>query len=54
MKALFVRYLNEFAGLTIMALMAVALIAGQVDARMGNTVAERAHVTIEFRLTLED
>ena len=32
MKALIMRYLNDIVSLTVMALMAVALIAGQADA----------------------
>jgi len=32
MKALTIRYLNEIVGLTVMALMTVALIAGEADA----------------------
>ncbi len=32
MKALIVRYMNEIVGLTVMALMAVALVAGQSGA----------------------
>ena len=32
MKALIVRYLNEIVGLTVMALMVVALVAGQAGA----------------------
>ena len=32
MKPLIVRYLNEIVGLTVMALMAVALVAGQAEA----------------------
>ena len=54
MKALFLRYLNEFVGLTIMALMAVALIAGQADARTGHAAAEQAHDVIEIRVTVGD
>ena len=34
MKALATRYLNEIVGLAVMALMAVALIAGQADATL--------------------
>ena len=34
MKAFATRYLNEIVGLTVMALMAVALIAGQADATL--------------------
>jgi len=38
MKALIVRYLNEVVGLTVMALMAVALVAGQAGAMGGDAV----------------
>jgi hypothetical protein len=36
MKALIVRYLNEVVGLTVMALMVVALVAGQAGAMGGD------------------
>ncbi len=57
MKALFVRYLNEFIGLTIMALMTLALIAGQADAQVQQAVADhadQAHRVIEIRLSIAD
>lgn len=54
MKALFVRYLNEIVGLTIMVLMTVALIAGQADANVGKGMAEGARDVIEIRLTIEN
>ena len=54
MKALFVRYLNEIVGLTIMALMTVALIAGQADAKFRKAAAEEVRGVIEIRLTIED
>ncbi len=38
MKALIVRYLNEVVGLTVMALMVVALVAGQAGALGGDAV----------------
>ncbi len=53
MKALFTRYLNEIVGLTIMALMTVALIAGQADARALGA-AEEAREVIEIRFTIAD
>jgi len=54
MKALFIRYLNEIVGLTIMALMTVALIAGQAQARIGETSIEQAREVIEIRLTISE
>ncbi len=54
MKALFERYLNEVIGLTIMVLMAVALIAAQADTNVGQAAAERPHDIIEIRLSIED
>ena len=53
MKALLDRYLNEIVGLTIMALMTVALIAGQADAT-GQAAAKEVRAVIEIRLTLAD
>jgi len=38
MKALIVRYMNEIVGLTVMALMAVALVAGQAGATSQDAV----------------
>ena len=54
MKALFVRYLNEIVGLTVMALMAVALIAGQADAEVRKAAAEQAREIVEIRLTVAE
>jgi hypothetical protein len=54
MKGLLVRYLNEIVGLTIMALMTGALIAGQADAKFQKTAAEEVREIIEIRLTIED
>ena len=54
MKAFLSKYLNEFVGLTIMALMTVALIAGQADASIGKIAAEKAKDVIEIRVTLKD
>jgi hypothetical protein len=54
MKALFARYLNEIVGLTIMALMTVALIAGQADAKVRKDAAEAVRGVIEIRLTIGD
>ena len=50
MKALFVRYLNEIVGLTVMMLMTVALIAGESDAEVREAAAEQDRDIIEIRL----
>ncbi len=44
MKAFFIRYLNEIVGLTVMALMTLALVAGQADAE----IHKAAFATPEF------
>ena len=49
MKAVIVRYLNDIVSLTIMALMAVALIAGQADA----TVSDDVRGDAAFVITLD-
>ena len=54
MKALFVRYLNEIVGLTIMALMTIALIAGQADAEVRKAAAEQEREILEIRLTVAE
>ena len=54
MKALFVRYLNEIVGLTIMALMTIALIAGQADAEVRKAAAEQEREILEIRLTIAE
>ena len=54
MKALFVRYLNEFVGLTVMALMALAFIAAQADADIHQAAVEEARQVVEIRLTVAD
>ena len=54
MKALWSRYLNEIVGLTVMALMTVALIAGQAKATGYESVSAGTHAAIEIRLTLAD
>ena len=51
MKALFIRYLNEVVGLTVMALMAVALIAGESDADVRQAAAEQERDIVEIRLS---
>ena len=52
MKALWSRYLNEIVGLTVMALMTVALIAGQAKATGYESVSAGTHAAVEIRLTL--
>jgi hypothetical protein len=52
MKALWRRYLNEIVGLTVMALMTVALIAGQAKATGYEDVSAGTQPAIEIRLTL--
>jgi len=54
MKAFLLRYLNEIVGLTVMALMTLALVAGQADAGIQKAVAEEARQVIEIRLTVAD
>jgi hypothetical protein len=54
MKALFIRYLNEVVGLTVMALMALALIAGQADAEVRKAAAEQERQILEIRLTVAE
>ncbi len=54
MKALFVRYLNEVVGLTIMALMTIALVAGEADAEVRKAAAEQEREILEIRLTVAE
>jgi hypothetical protein len=54
MRALFVRYLNEIVGLTVMALMTLALVAGEADAELQRAALEEARDVIEIRLTVAD
>ena len=50
MKALATRYLNEIVGLAVMALMAVALIAGQADAiARHDSAAEAGQLAMDTR-----
>jgi hypothetical protein len=53
MKALLERYLNEIVGLTIMALMALALVGGQADADIRKGAAQDLAriVKIEIRVS---
>jgi len=54
MKALFDKYLNEIVGLTIMALMTLALVAGQADAEIQKAAVDEVRDIIEIRLTITD
>jgi hypothetical protein len=54
MKALWKQYLNEIIGLTIMALMTVALVAGQAQATPDPTIQDASHAILEIRLTISD
>ncbi len=54
MKAFFIRYLNEVVGLTVMALMTLALVAGEADAEMQRAAVEEVRQVIEIRLTVAD
>jgi hypothetical protein len=52
MKLIFSRYLNEIVGLTIMALMTLALVAGQADADVQKAAVDEVRDIIEIRLTI--
>ena len=54
MKAFFVRYLNEIIGLTVMALMTLALVAGQADADIQRAAVEEAREVLEIRVSIAD
>ncbi len=54
MKSFFDRYLNEIAGLTIMVLMAGALVAGQANADFQRAAIDDVRDVIEMRLTVPD
>ena len=54
MKAFFIRYLNEFVGLSVMALMTLALVAGQADAEIQRAAVEEVRQVVEIRLTVAD
>ena len=54
MKALWRLYLNEIIGLTIMALMTMALVAGQAQATADPSVHEVPNPLVEIRLTISD
>ena len=54
MKTIWTRYLNEIVGLTVMALMIIALVAGQAEATSTEIASRAEHHVIEVRLTLFD
>ena len=54
MKPFFRRYLNEIVGLTVMALMTVALVAGQTRNGTIETELDGPRDVIEIRLTRPD
>ena len=54
MKAFFIRYRNEFVGLSVMALMTLALVAGQADAEIQRAAVEEVRQVVEIRLTVAD
>lgn len=54
MKAVLARYLNEIVGLAVMALMVVALVAGQAQATLKNDAAAPVHATVEVSLGISD
>jgi len=54
MKAIWSRYLNEIVGLAVMALMAIALIAGQAQATAGDSTRHNVQPILEIHLTHSD
>ena len=54
MKALWTRYLNEIVGLTVMALMTIALVAEQARATPDPSVHDASQTILEIRLTISD
>lgn len=54
LKSFFDRYLNEIAGLTIMVLMAGALVAGQANADSRRAAIGDVRDAIEIRLGVPD
>jgi len=54
MKRLWTRYLNEIVGLTVMALMAIALIAGQSQATVDKAAQQETLPILEIRVTIGD
>jgi hypothetical protein len=54
MKTLIVRYLNEIVGLTVMALMVIALVAAQAEATAAVAVGGEARDIVEIRFVIGD
>ena len=54
MKAALARYLNEIVGLAVMALMVVALVAGQAQATTKDDAASPARAVVEVSLGSTD
>ena len=54
MKTFVRRYLNEIIGLTVLVLMAAALIAGQANAGSEQGAVEEGRALIEIRLTVSE
>jgi hypothetical protein len=54
MKALIERYLNEIVGLTIMALMALALVGGQADAEIRKNAAQDLIGIVKIEISVLD
>jgi len=54
MKTIWTKYLNEIVGLTVMALMAIALIAGQAQATTGKAAEQEMLPILEIRITIGD
>ena len=54
MKTLWTRYLNEIVGLTVMALMVMALIAGQAQGTAAKGVQDEPLPILEIRVTISD
>ena len=54
MRPLIVRYLNEIIGLTVMALMAMALVAGQAEATGQEVIHSEPDITAEATIVTFD
>ena len=54
MKSFWGRYLNELVGLAVMALMTVALVAGQAQANADGLSGAGERQIVEIRLTVSD
>ena len=54
MKALLERYINEIVGLTIMALMVLALVGGQADVDIRKGAAQDLAAIVKIDLSVSD